>query len=138
MNLFKSKSDSVKADPEKNKSFKEDSHKPSNRRILKKKEIEKWKIPKTVQDSIPYMYIYKNGIMELTPGVYSKSYVLGDANFKITSRQGQEKIFNNYSTMLSTFGETVKVEVTIWNKNMDIAEFQKQVLMEMQNDDLNE
>lgn len=140
MNLFKSKSDPVKADPVKTKSTQKDSHKPVNRRLLplKKKEIEKWRIPKTVQDSIPYMYIYKNGIMELTPGVYSKSYVLGDANFKITSRQGQEKIFNNYSTMLSTFGETVKVEVTIWNKNMDIAEFQKQVLMEMQNDDLNE
>ena len=104
----------------------------------KKKELLKWKVPQTVQDTIPYLYVYQNGIMELTPGVFSKSYILGDANFKISSRQGQEKIFQEYSRMLSTFGDTVKVEITIWNKNMDLAEFQRLVLMPMMNDRLNE
>lgn len=105
---------------------------------LKKNAFEKWKVPKTVQDSIPYLYVYPNGIIELTPGVFSKSYKLGDTNFKISSSQGQEKIFQDYSTMLSTFGEAVKVEMTIWNKNMDLAKFQKDVLINMQNDILNE
>ena len=104
----------------------------------RKKELLKWKVPQTVQDTIPYLYVYQNGIMELTPGVFSKAYILGDTNFKISSRQGQEKIFQDYSRMLSTFGDTVKVEITIWNKNMDLAEFQKQVLMPMMNDTLNE
>lgn len=61
----------------------------------KKKELLKWKVPQTVQDTIPYLYVYQNGIMELTPGVFSKSYILGDANFKISSGRDRKRSFRS-------------------------------------------
>lgn len=132
MGLFKKKSKKEDSAAVKPTSKKADNNKK------KKKEIELLKIPKTVQDTIPYKYIYKNGIIEVSTGVFSKSYILSDTNFRISSNQGQKKIYDDYSTMLSTFGETVKVEVSIYNKNLDIIEFQKKVLLEMGMDDLNE
>ena len=61
------------------------------------------KIPKTVQDTIPYEYVYKNGIIEVEPGVYSKSYVLADVNFKIATDEEQENMFLNYGSLLNMF-----------------------------------
>ena len=40
-------------------------------------------IPKTVQQSIPYIRVYENGIIETEKGRYSKSYKLDDVNFQI-------------------------------------------------------
>lgn len=103
-----------------------------------KKWAESMKVPKTVQDTIPYKYIYKGGIMELETGVFSKSYILADTNFRILSQKGQENVFHKYAALLNSFGEHVKMEVTIYNRTRDMELFQNEVMVEMQNDDLNE
>ena len=48
----------------------------------KKTKKKKTKIPKTVQQTIPYIYAYQNGIFEIEDGVFSKSYALEDINCK--------------------------------------------------------
>ena len=49
----------------------------------KNKKEELFKIPKTVQDTIPYIAVYKNGRIETEEGVFSKTYKLEDVNFKL-------------------------------------------------------
>ena len=44
----------------------------------KKNKKKKTKVPKTVQQTIPYIYAYQNGIFEIEEGVFSKSYALED------------------------------------------------------------
>ena len=73
---------------------------PQNRKnkakgYSRKKELLRWKVPQTVQDTIPYLYVYQNGIMELTPGVFSKAYILGDTNFKIRPGKDLSGLFQN-------------------------------------------
>lgn len=96
------------------------------------------KIPQTVQDTIPYLRVYENGIIETDKGVYSKSYPLGDVNFQIASQEEQEEIFLSYSDLLNTFGSDVKIQVTINNRNIDQEEFAANTLLKPRKDTLNE
>ena len=50
------------------------------------------KVPKTVQDTIPYKSMYENGICEIEDGIFSRSYLLEDVNFKIATPEEQESI----------------------------------------------
>lgn len=94
------------------------------------------KIPKTVQETIPYYSVYKNGIIETEPGVFSKSYLLFDANFKIATDEDQKTIFISFGKLLNMFGPSVHAEITVFNKNIDINRFRKEILLKMKGDDL--
>ena len=94
-------------------------------------------IPKTVQESIPYIRVFENGIIEPEKGRYSKTYLLEDVNFQIASQEEQENIFLAYSDLLNTFGTDVDIQISINNRNIDAAEFQKKVLINPQDDNLN-
>ena len=133
------KADGKVREHKKNSTINKMEKKSSNRknRAKYKKWAESMKVPKTVQDTIPYKYIYQGGIMELETGVFSKSYILVDTNFRILSQKGQENVFHKYAALLNSFGEHVKAEVTIYNRTRDMELFQNEVMVEMQNDDLN-
>lgn len=93
-------------------------------------------IPKTVQDTIPYECVYANGIIETSPGTFTKSYLLQDVNFKIATQQEQENIFLRYGDLLNMFGHEVKVEVSIFNRSVDQDKFCESVLIKYKHDEL--
>ena len=90
--------------------------------------------PKTVQQSIPYTNVYTNGIIETLPGNFTKCYLLHDVNFKTAADEEQETIFNNFGTLLNTFGSEVKAEITIFNRNIDQEKFKENTLLKMTGD----
>ncbi|MBQ2388821.1 MAG: hypothetical protein II305_02085, partial [Clostridia bacterium] len=106
----------------------------------KKKKAKKFNLfgnaPKTAQETIPYLSVYKNGIIEISENVFSKSYVIGDVNFSIASDEEQENIFMNYGKLLNMFGEKVTAQITIFNRNVDIDKFKKNVLLKLKGDGL--
>ena len=123
------------------KSSKNSSVKSSGKKGDKKKKgfvSDGLHIPKTVQESIPYIRVFENGMFEVEKGKYSKSYLLEDVNFQIASQEEQENIFLAYSDLLNTFGSEVCVQISINNRNIDIEEFQNRVLLKPQNDELND
>ena len=95
-------------------------------------------IPKTVSDSIPYRGVYKNGVIEVTPNKFSKSYVIPDANFKTATDEAQWNLAEQWSEFLSSFDNGVDIQLTLYNKTIDMESFKKKVFLEMKNDDLNE
>jgi len=95
------------------------------------------KIPKTVQESIPYQRVYKNGIIETDLGVYTKSYLLSDVNFQIATQEEQENIFCFYGDLLNTFGSEVGVEITIYNRNIDQEMFCENTMLQPKHDNMN-
>lgn len=107
-----------------------------NKKKNKKEEL--FKIPKTVQDTIPYIAVYKNGIIETEEGVFSKTYKLEDVNFKLASQEEQERIFLAYGDLLNSFNSDVKIQITINNRNIDKQKFYDNVLLKYRNDQLNE
>ncbi len=135
--LFTTPIDKIEKNDEKGASV-SISGKKSNSK--KKKGAKKFSLfgnaPKTAQETIPYLSVYKNGIIEISENVFSKSYVIGDVNFSIASDEEQENIFMNYGKLLNMFGEKVTAQITIFNRNVDIDKFKKNVLLKLKGDGL--
>lgn len=123
------KKSKAKKKPKKEKKAKDTSKKG------KKNEL---KVPKTVQETIPYLQIFKNGIIEIKPGVYSKTYKIADVNFKIATEDEQENIFSAYQALLNSYDHTVMPEFTIFNRAIDESEFSEHILVKPQDDDYND
>ena len=94
-------------------------------------------IPKNVSDSIPYRGVYKNGVIEVSTNRFSKSYRLPDTNFKTANDDTQWHLAEQYSDFLNSFEHGIDIQLTLYNKTIDIEEFKKRVFLEMQNDSLN-
>lgn len=104
----------------------------------KKKSKPGFTIPKTVQETIPYLSVYENGIIETEPGIFTKSYKIEDVNFKIATDEEQMDIFNKYQDLLNTFDSDVKMQLIIYNRNMDEKKVNEKILIPFKRDDLNE
>lgn len=104
--------------------------------MKKKKKNNNYHIPKTLADSIPYLTVYEDGIIELQPGVYSRSYSLPDTNFQTASDQRQVKIASGYAAFIASLPIGATAELTIYNRTIDIMQFQQDVLINMKNDGL--
>ena len=103
----------------------------------KKKKQKVTHIPQTLQDSIPYICVAEeNGIFEIRPGEYSKSYYFQEINFRTLNNDSQVKIAQAYSTFIGSFPQDATIEITIYNKNVDITKFQDDILLKMKNDGL--
>lgn len=103
----------------------------------KKKKHKVQHIPQTLQDSIPYVRVAEeNGVFEIKPGEYSKSYYFPEINFRTLNNDSQLKIAQAYSTFISAFPQGTTVEITIYNKNVDIMKFQDDIMLKMKNDGL--
>jgi type IV secretory pathway VirB4 component len=107
------------------------------------KSSSKIKIPKTVQDSIPYIRVYDDsmtngGIIEVSPNVYTKCFYLDDVNFTIASDEEQISIMQDYESLLNTFGAGMHAQITINNRNIDPEKFAQSTLIEYRRDTLDE
>lgn len=135
--LFTTPIDKIEKNDEKGASVSINGKKSNSK---KKKGAKKFSLfgnaPKTAQETIPYLSVYKNGIIEISENVFSKSYVIGDVNFSIASDEEQENIFMNYGKLLNMFGEKVTAQITIFNRNVDIDKFKKNVLLKLKGDGL--
>ena len=77
------------------------------------------KIRRTMQQSIPYLRVYENGVIETSENVYTKAYRLEDVNFKIATEQEQYKIMTNYGSFMNSFPANVKFQIVIQNHRAD-------------------
>lgn len=95
------------------------------------------RLPKTVQDSIPLRGFMQDGIVETSPGVFTKSYKLKDVNFSIATEEDQALIFKNFMDLLNSFDEHTKWEFTIFNHEIDKRKTLESIHLPMQQDGLN-
>ena len=95
------------------------------------------KLKKTVQQTIPYDTVFPNGIIETSPGNYSKSYRIADVNFKTAEQSIAEEMFLDYEGLLNALEPSMTGQVTIFNRSIDNAEVRNRVLMQPQNDSMN-
>lgn len=96
------------------------------------------KLPKTAQDTVPFVNAYRSGIIESSPNFFTKSYTLADINFSVASIEEQEKIFEKYRKFLDSFDGGKKIQIIINNRNVDENKVLDTVLCKMQRDNLND
>lgn len=104
-----------------------------------KKKTKKLRIPKTVQDSIPYACVYPDsGIIETADGVFTKSYLLCDVNYQIANQAEQENMFLRYADLLNSFGVGTRFQIIINQQARDLAEFEAETMLDMKGDGLDD
>ena len=108
-----------------------------------KKAAAKRIVPKTVQQSIPYIRVYDDtntngGIIETADGVFTKSYVISDTNYSDAGEERQESILQSFEKILSEFSIDCSYEITVNTRTIDQNEFNRKVLIQYQNNELDE
>ena len=81
----------------------------------------------TVQRTLPYLTMGKNGICQLTENTYSRTIQFGNTNYQLASDDQQEEIFAAYCDILNYFDETIHFQLTFENQNADVEALKSQM-----------
>ena len=103
---------------------------------LLKKDKEEIIVPKSVQDSIPVISIWKDGIFKVGKNKYSKCFKFTDINYAVASRNDKEAMFLKYSELLNSFDSGATTKITILNRKLNKLDFEKSILLPFNNDNL--
>ena len=101
-----------------------------------KLEKEKFTIPKSVQDTIPIQRIWPDGIFQVGSR-FSKTFSFTDINYQIAGKEDKTAMFLDYSELLNALDSGASAKITINNRKINKAEFEKSLLLPMKEDGLN-
>ena len=94
-----------------------------------KSEREPFTIPRSVQQSIPIRRVYPDGIF-LVGARHSKSWRLSDVNYAAASDEERRGIFLSYGGVLNSLPTDAATKLTIINRRLNPADFERSILME--------
>ena len=94
-----------------------------------KQDKEKFVVPKGVQDCIPVMVIYDDGIFKVGKDKYSKSFKFTDINYAVASREDKEGMILEYSELLNSLDSGATTKITINNRRLNRLDFEKPILI---------
>jgi len=83
---------------------------------------------KTTVQSIPYVRMTENNIMELLNGRYSKTYTFTDINYTAAREDDQMSIFTEYSKFINSLATDIIVQIGIVTKSIPIEKVYDVVL----------
>ena len=95
------------------------------------------KIKGTVQNTIPYNVMYRDGICEVSENFYSMTVQFFDANYSIAEFDEQNNIFDKYCDIINLFDNTIRFQLTFENQNRSKDKLMKTVQIPQQNDEFN-
>ena len=102
----------------------------------KKKSIPEDAVPTTVEQAIPLLDIYEDGICLVGRNLYSKTYKFTDINYSTASKEDKEGMFLAYSQILNSFDTEADTKNTINDCRLNQQKFEKNSLLELCGDDL--
>ena len=104
---------------------------------LFKQDRERFAVPKTVQNAVPVNAIYEDGIF-IVGRKYSKTFRFDDINYAVASKEEQEAMFLEYSELLNSLDSGATTKITVNNRHINKSDFEKQVLIPNNGDDIDE
>ena len=105
-------------------------------KLIEKQEKDRFKIPKSVQDLIPIQTVYLDGIFQVSPGKFSKTYKFEDINYAVASHDDKTSMFLKYSEILNSFDSGATTKITINNRRIDKREIDRDILLPYREDEL--
>lgn len=91
----------------------------------------------SVQTTIPYLEMFKDGICQVTENHYTKTIRFSDIDYQLVDYDSAGKIFDDYCRILNYFDEKIKFQLTFENQNRSKAKLVKTVQIPEQDDDFN-
>ena len=94
-----------------------------------------FKIPRSVQQSIPIQMIYPDGIFHVGMK-HSKTWRFADVNYIAASEEVKRSIFKSYSGVLNSLPTDAAAKITIINRKLNPVAFEHSILMRERGDEL--
>lgn len=91
----------------------------------------------TVQNTIPYMCMYKDGVCQVSENFFSMTVQFYDANYSISEFEEHNNIFSKYCDVINIFDNMIKFQLTFENQNRSKEKLLKTVQIPEQKDDFN-
>lgn len=92
----------------------------------------------TVQDTIPYKRMLKDGICQIEKNKFNKTIRFLDINYRLMEEMDQESIFSEFSSFLNFFDSSVEVEFSYINSIGENDEISRLIDIKENMDDFNE
>ena len=106
--------------------------------MQKKKDKKAKKIPKSAQQSIPYVEMCRDGICKVNHRLYTKTIRFNDINYQLAQNEDKTAIFENWCDFLNYFDSSIFFQLSFINQRTSINEFKKQVHIPDQDDAFND
>lgn len=79
-------------------------------------QIHPWEKRKTAQESIPFEYIYQNGIVSLGHKQYSMTCRVGDTNYTNVSNDIRAILYQQWGDYLNSIDDTMRMQIHVLRK----------------------
>ena len=106
--------------------------------IQKRRKKDHIKLPRSVQDAIPISPVYDDGLFRVGKNQYSRTYKFEDINYQVASEADKETMFERYCALLNSLDSNATTKITINNRKLNQADFEKRIFIKEQDDNLNE
>ena len=83
----------------------------------------------SIADSIPLISINEDGIIEVKPKLYSKTYKVQDINFGIARQEEKGSIVGKWSNLLKALDPSWQMQICVYNHSADIDYLSDSVLL---------
>ena len=113
-------------------------YKKVDRKEKKKKEKQEEKRRQkklSVQQSIAYKEMGKDGICRVQGKTYSKCIRFYDINYQLAQNEDKNAIFENWCDFLNYFDSTIHVQLSFINQHSNMAEYEKVIHINPQEDE---
>ena len=94
---------------------------------LKQRKKAKTVIPRSTQQTIPYVADYEEGLFEVESNKFSKTYLMQDINYLVAHENEQQGIFESYGQFLNYFNDDMSVAITIDTHIVSISEQERKI-----------
>ena len=91
-----------------------------------------------MQDAIPISTVYDDGLFRVGKNQYSRTYKFEDINYQVASEADKETMFERYCALLNSLDSNATTKITINNRKLNQADFEKRIFIKEQDDNLNE
>ena len=91
-------------------------------------------LPESVQQSIPFDRMWKDGICRVSEGYYTKTIAFEDINYQLATLGDKKSILEDWSSFLNFFDSSIHFELSFVNTVTDKKQFLKRIRIEPAND----
>lgn len=78
--------------------------------------------------------MYDDGLCEIEPGLYSRTFALSDINYQTARRDEQEDVFTRYCEILNSIEPPLHWQINIHNRTIDLDRFRASMFLPMAED----
>ena len=104
----------------------------------KKKDKKNKRIPKSAQQTIPYVEMCRDGICKVNSKLYTKTIRYNDINYQLAQNEDKTAIFENWCDFLNYFDSSIFVQLSFINQRASLNEFKRQISIPTQEDAFND